>query len=178
MRTIHRYKQWEIRVNDETGEYEIVNLNPDPSEVPQRQYFRAFSGKYGEPIIEPEPDLALPIPTGVQYADQRGDPLLPDQKISGLICRDMDGATAMSADGKVSLRLSLTNALSKNIVYQMAEDGTLKIGGRCFHLQILVMKDKKRFRNYDAYFGHVKPEAVLCLELEDLIPLPSAFVAT
>ena len=176
METLFTCRQWELRVKKRTDgeveEYEIVNPHPDPNGTPQRRFFRAFSGKYGEPVIEPEPDLAFPPPAAVQYIDRRGQQVLPDQKISGIICREADGTTAKSADGQIALRLSLTNALTKGVAYTIADDGKLQLGGRDFHLQVLVLKDKNRFRNYDAYFGTTKPDNVLFLELEDLVPLP------
>jgi len=160
-KTIHECEQWQIQVSGGQGNnsYQIVNVGPGGT----LQFYRAFSGKYGEPLLEPEPDLAVPPPSGCTYINGAGEEITPDQKISGLICR--------GADGKVSLRVSLTNAKNKGIKWSLEDDGRVIIDGQVFFLYALVVKDKNRIRNYDAFFGPTPPEdqIVKVLELEDLI---------
>jgi hypothetical protein len=156
--TIHTHpkQQWQVQTNED-GDYRVIN----PAADGRRQYYQAFSGKYGEPLIEPEPDLAVPCPSGCRYTDVSGEESSPDQRISGLIVK--------REDGSVVHRVSLTNALNKGIEWELDHNGVLTIDGEQFHLQTLVIKDGNRVRNYDAFFGTGTPESVKVLELQDLI---------
>lgn len=159
-RTIHTCKQWQVQVTDDPSkdDYRIVNLATDGT----RQYYQALCGKYGEPLLEPEPDLAVAVPKNCVYQNKEGDQLFPDQRISGLICRN--------AIGEVSLRVSLTNARNKNISWSLNDEGVLTVDGESYYLYALVQKDKNRILNYDAFFGAAPVNgSVEVLELEDLV---------
>ena len=153
---IHSYRQWNIEVDeDESGAYRIVNRKDDGT----LQYYLAESGKYGEPIIVPEPELALPIPLGCKYVDSDGTDAQPSQLISGIIC---------SAGGKVVHRFSLTNAMNKGVQLKLEMDGRLMVAKEHFWLRCLLVKDRNRFRNYDAFFVPTRQERILVAELEDV----------
>jgi hypothetical protein len=156
--TIHTCKQWQVQTN-ENGDYRIIN----PAEDGTRQYYQAESGQYGEPLLHPEPDLAVPCPTACLYKDAHGGEVSPEQNISGLIVK--------SEDGTVLHRVSLTNAVNKGLAWELDNTGTLTFDGTQYHLQALVVKDAKRIKNYDAYFGTGEVGAVEVLELEDSIPV-------
>lgn len=143
--------QWTVKVDDSGRQYAIVNLGPNG----ERQYYSVGPGKYGEPIITPEPDLAFAVPANLTYVNSKGEAFVPTEKISGVICKD-------------SHRLSLTNAKNKGIVVKVNDDGSFQIGDETWHLTTLFSKDKNRIRNYDAYLVREKPEQVKVLELGDL----------
>ena len=160
---VHEFRQWRFEVAPD-GAYRIINPGADG----EQRFFTVVSGQYGEPIVVPEPELAFALPPHCRYVNAQGADVFPDQKISGLICR--------GADGQVTLRVSLTNAKAKGLVWSMSEDGVLTVEGRSFVLYALVVKDRNRFRNYDAFFRElpqsVKPDgapSVRVLELEDLV---------
>lgn len=144
-------KQWTVEIDETTGEYKIVNLGPDG----ERQYYMVSPGKYGEPIITPEPDLAFALPANLTYVNAKGEAVVPAEKISGIICKD-------------SHRFSLTNAKSKGIEVKANDDGSIQIGTETWHVATLFSKDKNRVRNYDAYLVREKPVQVKVLELGDL----------
>ena len=154
--TIHTAGQWQIQVGV-SGEYRLVNIGSDGT----LQYYQAQSGKYGEPILVAEPDLAVACPSQCRYIKRDGTETTPTEKVSGLICKDENGV--------VVLRVSLTNAKNKGISWSLADDGTLTVDGKTFHLYALVQKDKNRVRNYDAFFSAHPDHPVEVLELEDLI---------
>ena len=154
--TIHTAGQWQIQVGD-AGAYRLVNPAADGT----LQYYQAKSGKYGEPILEAEPDLAVAAPSQCRYIKRSGEETTPTEKIAGLICKDENGV--------VVLRLSLTNAKNKSISWSLADDGTLEVDGKTFYLHALVQKDKNRVKNYDAFFSAEPDHTVEVLELEDLV---------
>ncbi len=158
-KTLHTCKQWQFQVREDSCDYRIVNLGSDGS----RQFYQAFSGQYGEPLLEPEPDLAVEPPFGCIYKNATEEIVIPDQKISGIICRDESGA--------VVLRVSLTNARNKNIPWSLDQNGALTVDEKIFYLYALVQKDKNRIRNYDAFFASSPPSDgnVVVYELEDLV---------
>lgn len=156
MKTIHVCKQWSLKVAD-NGDYTIVNLAPNGT----RQFYCIISGQYGEPLLVPEPDLALSPPQGVTYVNAKGDVIQPDQQISGIICK---------SGGVVIHRFSLTNAKRQGIILAVNNDGSLAMNGISYYLYALVLKDAKRVRNYDAFFtSDESPRTVKVLELEDLV---------
>ena len=149
---INRLKQWTVDVNDTTGEYRICNLGPNG----EKQYYEVVAGKYGEPIIVAEPDLAFYTPTNLLYVKAKGEGMsAPDQKIAGIICQD-------------GPRFSLTNAKSKGVVIKTNDDGSVQVGEEKWWLTTLFLKDKNRFRGYDAYCVRQQPENVRVLELGDI----------
>ncbi len=155
MTKVHVCKQWSILVAD-NGDYTIVNLAPDGT----RQFYCIINGQYGEPLLIPEPDLAFAVPAGVHYVNAKGDPMIPREKISGIICK---------AAGRVVHRFSLSNAKRQGINIA-CNDGKMVINGTEYHLYALVIKDAKRVKNYDAFFtADGAPTTVKVLELEDLV---------
>jgi len=146
-----KYKQWTVEIDETTGEYCIVNLGS----TGERQYYMVSPGKYGEPIITPEPELAFAVPSNLTYVNSNGDAVTPTEKISGIICRD-------------GPRFSLTNARSKGIEVTANDDGSIQIGTESWWLATLYSKDKNRVRNYDAFLVREKPAQVRVLELGDL----------
>lgn len=148
---ISRLKQWTVDVNDTTGEYRICNLGLNG----EKQFYEVVPGKYGEPIIVAEPDLAFDPPTNLLYVNAQRAETTPDQKIAGIICKD-------------GPRFSLTNAKSKGVAIKVNEDGSIQVGEKKWWLVTLFLKDKNRFRGYDAYCVREQPENVRVLELGDL----------
>lgn len=144
-------KQWTVEINETTGDYKIVNLGPNG----ERQFYMVSPGRYGEPIITPEPDLAFAAPTSLTYVNAKGESVVPAEKISGIICKD-------------SHRFSLTNAKNKGVEIKVNDDGSIQIGDEVWWLTTLFSKDKNRVRNYDAYLVREKPVLVKVLELADL----------
>jgi hypothetical protein len=144
-------KQWMVEVDETTGEYKIVNVGPNG----EHQFYMVTPGKYGEPIITPEPDLAFAVPSYLVYVNAKGETVVPTEKISGILCKE-------------SHRLSLTNAKNKNIGIKVNDDGSIQIGDETWHLATLFSKDKNRVRNYDAYLVREKPMRVKVLELGDI----------
>jgi hypothetical protein len=152
--------QWTIRVDESTGKYEILNLGLND----ERRFCRVIDGRFGQPLVEPEPDLAIPVPAGLKYVNVSGEAVnTPPERISGIICHD-------------GPRLSLTNALMNNIQVEALDDGSFLIGGEVWYLIALFSKDKNRFMNYDAYFVRTKPDTVLVFELGDLLQLLGKFL--
>jgi len=156
--TIHTKGQWAIQIN-ESGEYRVINPGADGT----LQFYQAISGKYGEPILQPEPDLAVNLPSGRLYVRKDGSPIELLEKISGIIVKGTGGETI--------LRVSLTNAKNKSIQWSLDDKGILTIDGKEHVLYALVSKDKNRVRNYDAFFraDESTSQPVRYLELEDLV---------
>jgi len=133
---------------EEVSRYRIVNLG----ERGERRFYEIQSGgAYKEPILHPEPEKALPVPTAVKYVHgTTGESMRLAEHIAGIILRDGEGGTIA--------RYSLTNAESKNIRLALGNDGRLEVDGQVFHLQSILMPDVNRVRNYDAYFGIEPPD--------------------
>lgn len=143
--------QWTVEVGKKPGQYMIMNLGPNG----ERQYYMASPGKYGEPILTPEPDLAFDPPTNLTYTNVKGETVVPTEKISGIICKD-------------GPRLSLTNAKKQGVVIAINPNGSIQVGDEAWWLVTLFSKDKNRVRNYDAYLVSEKPAQVKVRELADL----------
>ncbi len=153
---IHRCGQWVIEIDG--SNYRIIN----PGTGGVLQYYSVENGQYGQPLIRPEPDLAVAAPSAVSYVDRDGRSVTPDEKISGFICRD--------AGGVIVYRVSLTNAKNRGIMWGLTDDGKLTVDGHDFWLYALVRKDRNRIFNYDAYFRAAQPtDPVKLIELEDVI---------
>lgn len=153
-----RHKQWTIDVDPSDESYEIYNRGSNG----EKQFYKIVPGKYGEPLIVAEPDLAFDPPARLAYVDKTGLPVTPDQKIAGLICED-------------GRRFSLTHAKLKGIAIKVSDDDrSIQVGEEKWWLVTLLLKDKNRVRNYDAYcipFSESEmhePLAVRVLELGDL----------
>ncbi|NRO95220.1 hypothetical protein GWC77_04620 [Paraburkholderia sp. NMBU_R16] len=133
---------------DEVSRYRIVNLG----EGGNRRFYEIRSGDvYKEPILNPEPEKALPVPADVEYVHATtGESMRLAERIAGIILRDGGGRTIG--------RFSITNAESKNIQLALGNNGRLEVDGQVFHLQSILMPDANRIRNYDAFFGTEPPD--------------------
>ncbi|MBU0660796.1 hypothetical protein KKG22_01295 [Patescibacteria group bacterium] len=112
-------------------------------------------GKYGQPIIIAEPDLAFEAPSCLNYVDAKGEEATPSEKIAGIICKD-------------GPRFSLSNAKKKGISVSVNDEGFIQIDNETWWISTLFCKDKNRIVGYDAYLVRMKPKQVLILELGDL----------
>jgi len=146
-----RHRQWVISVHSRTGRYVISN--PGPHEG--RRYFMVVPGRDGEPIVVAEPDLALPVPSGFTYVDAQGKPVVPDQRIAGIVCQD-------------GPRFSLTHARETGVWIGLQSDGSFLIDTDKWWPVTLFLKDRNRYRNYDAFLVRERREVVRVLELGDL----------
>lgn len=146
-----RFRQWMLEVNEGTASYNIYNHGSNG----ERQFYEVVPGKYGEPIIVAEPEYAFDVSVNLCYVNAKGDAVVPDQQIAGIICQD-------------GPRFSLTNAKNKGVVIRANEDGSIQVGEEKWWLATLFLKDKNRFRGYDAYCVRQQPEKVRILELGDL----------
>ncbi|WP_436023657.1 hypothetical protein [Trinickia sp. LjRoot230] len=128
--------------------FRVVNLD----ETGRRRFYEVQSGKFGEPIVVPEPEKALPVPANVKYVHGRtGDAVTLPEKIAGIILRNEKGFTVG--------RFSLTNAERQGTQLSLDNSGRLEVDGKTFFLQSILMPDANRVRNYDAYFGPTRPES-------------------
>jgi hypothetical protein len=145
------FLQWVIEFFENS--YRIYN--PDP-ESGVKKFYEVKMGKYGEPIIVTEPALAFSCPSILEYVNAEGVSVIPEEKISGIIC----------SDGK---RFSLTNAEVKGIKIEPQNDGSILIAGEIWWINVLFSKDRNRIVNYDAFLIQEKPAKVKILELMDLM---------
>lgn len=132
----------------EVERFSVVNLNDG-----RRQFYAIESGpEFGQPIVVPEPEKALPVPANVKYVHGRtGDAVTLSEKIAGIILRNEKGFTVG--------RFSLTNAERQGTQLSLGDDGRLVVDGETLFLQAILMPDANRVRNYDAYFGPTRPES-------------------
>lgn len=149
--------QWTLELV-ETGpgsdvfDYEVVNYDPVTG---KRRFFSASnSGPFGQLVIDPEPDLGMPM-----------DKLGFDYNLTGCIL--------INPDGTVYDRFSLTKKtlIQKVKVEFNQETRELYFDGEPtgFYLVLLVIKDKNRIKGSDGYFVRKSPEKdVVELELESL----------
>ena len=144
--------QWWLTVNDQG--YHIENPAVDGT----KQFYEVNSGRYGNPVITAEPDLAFPAPSTVGYVDSKGNEANPEEKIAGIICKRV---------GEVIHRFSLSNPKRPEFTAEQ-EGAELVMNEVRWHLRALFRKDKNRVINYDAWYGQEKPDAVRIVELEDL----------
>lgn len=164
-------RQWTLELTSDSPElaalgnvplvvssYKLVNLSP----TGQEQFYKVEDGQFGQPLINVEPDLAMPVPANLSYKNAAGELLEPSklEKLGGFIVADSAGV--------VIHRYSLTNAQNKGVTYGFREDGAFLVNGEVYWLRTLFSKDKMRITGYDGYFSPVKPEFVRVLELADL----------
>lgn len=147
---------WFVEVYKDNGYYEIFNVGPDDA----LRFYMVRAGQYGNPIIIAEPDLAFDVPSTLHCFNSKNEKVVPDQKIAGIICKD-------------GPRLSLTNAKKQGIVVMAHPDGdgSLQIGEEKWWIRTLLLKDKNRIFNYDAFCirdGEPRNGATMLLELGDL----------
>lgn len=165
MNEVQKFKfgQWTLCVNpDRPDDYEMFNLGPNG----ERRYYRMIPGKYGEPLIDQEPDLAFPVPGGLGlaffHAKPKGSGLeqmvpTPEDKIIGVVCRN-------------GPRFSLTNAKSKNVDIHVNPDGTIQVGDRAWWLCALFCPDAQRFtpNRWVGFLAAEKPAYIMVYELGEL----------
>ncbi|MFA6475387.1 MAG: hypothetical protein WCV88_04280 [Patescibacteria group bacterium] len=143
------FVQWLLRVY--TDRYEILNL----SATGVKRFYAVIMGKYGQPILVADPDLAFDVPTCFQYVNINGDPVNPTEKIAGIICKD-------------GPRFSLTSALDKGVVVKPNSNGSIQVGDETWYPATFFSKDKNRIIGYDAFLVKERREIVRILELGDL----------
>ena len=120
-----------------------------------RAFYALALGKFGQPLFIVEPDRAFDCPSGLVYVDKLDKPIVPDQKIAGIICQE-------------ALRASLTNAMKQGKPVAPNADGSIQVGDEVWWVATLFVKDKNRIFGYDAYLVREKPERVNVRELGDL----------
>ncbi len=145
------YKQWTANMGEE--HYAVANLGDNGME----KFYKVVDGPYGNPIIIVEPTLAFPVPEALIYVNAKGDVVVPNEKIGGIICQEQDGTATH--------RFSLSNPKAPK--FETTSDGIL-IDGVSWYLACLFSKDKNRIINYDAFYTREKPAQVKVLELSDL----------
>jgi hypothetical protein len=146
-----QFGQWTLEVDEAAGTYEFYNRDLDTG---VKRFFRVVPGPYSAPRVEPEPELAFG-PPNLKYQNAKGQEVVPDEKISGIICQG-------------GIRASLSNLKSKGIAVTVNTDGSLQVGDEVWWLATLFSKDKNRFLNYDAYLVRNQPDVVTVLELGDM----------
>lgn len=150
---VFKHGQWMVHTQEGNGGgYNIYNLDPDTG---KKRFYEVVPGKFGEPIIIAEPDLAFDAPANLCYINAKFEVVKPDQKIAGIICQD-------------GPRGSLTNLKTQGKPVAVNEDGSLQIGEEKWWLSTLFLKDKNRFCGYDAFCVRERWETVDILELGDL----------
>jgi len=147
----HQFKQWTLNVEDE--KYELFN----PGSNGVQQFYAVTPGAYGQPIITAEPSLAFAVPEALIYVNFKNEPVVPTEKIAGIICQE--------ADGTAVHRFSLSSPKAPK--FQIVSYGII-IDDVSWHLHTLFSKDKNRVVNYDAFYSRKAPEAVKLIELADL----------
>lgn len=147
----HQFKQWTLNVEDE--KYEL--FNPGTNGV--QQFYNVTPGAYGQPVITAEPSLAFAVPEALTYVNFKGEPVVPAEKIAGIICQE--------ADGTAVYRFSLSSPKAPR--FQIVSYGII-IDDVSWHLCTLFSKDKNRVINYDAFYRREKCDVVRLIELADL----------
>lgn len=152
-----KFGQWTLRVGPEG--YEIVNLGPKG----ERRYYRVEPGKYGQPLMDQEPDLALPVPSGLNYrrmsvGNREPQAMTSDDKIVGVVCQN-------------GPRFSLTNAKDKGVDIRMNPDGSIQVGDKTWWPVILLCPDGQRFtpHRWVAHLISFQPKIVYVGEMADLL---------
>jgi hypothetical protein len=156
------FGQWLLVVTDEAG----TLTNPDPIDPSIQRFYRVEWGAKAPGFIA-EPSRRLDVPQGLAYVDHNGVPVVPDQKIGGIICDD-------------GLRTSFSGALMKKpplpIGFHGDADGSFEIAGKKMWLLVLLQPDKNRIDGYNAFFTDKKPDSVLVIELGELMGPFKAFL--
>ena len=150
-----QYGQWEVVCTED----DYVISNADAHGV--RKFFQIIKGPYGNPLMDQEPDLKLPIPDGLTFVDASGNPAIPKPHwgISGFICRDRDG--------KLVHRSSLSNPACPlhRWVHRVFE-----VAGTIWYPKVLIDKDRDRMVGGYVLYCTPEPEMnVRILELGDLV---------
>lgn len=152
--------QWHVVLvfaGDEGDMLEKYRLHNPDEQTGKSRYYAVEPGKYGEPRIKPEPELAFNWSDQLSYVDGEGNETKPDAalKISGIVCKD-------------GPRFSLTNAQRQGIHVKPLDDGSIMIGDDAWWPSTLFLKDKNRNDGYDAFCVRQKPDVTRVLELGDL----------
>ena len=165
-----KFGQWTIKVNKDG--YEFFNLEDSG----KKRFYSLENGDFGQPLIIAEPDNAFEVPSGVTYANAKGEEIdKPAEKISGVICQDKDGSVVhrFSLSNPKAPRFEKTD---NGIIIFVDDDGEEK--QEEWFLNTLFDKDGQRIQNHDGYYSKVKPESVRVSELQDVdfVELNSDFV--
>lgn len=151
-----KHVQWTVDVDEGTGKYNIYN----PGDNNEKRFYEIVAGKYGQPIIVAEPELAFDPPANLLYVNVNGENMKPDQKIAGIVCKN-------------GPRLSLSNAKINGVEISVTGDNSsLWVDGQKYYIKTLFVKDKNRVIGYDAFCvsadEQAYPTLVRVLELGDL----------
>jgi hypothetical protein len=150
-----KFKQWTMVVDKADEKYNICNVGSDG----KKQFYEIIVGEYGQPIIVAEPGYAFDAPANLRYVDAKGKMVRPAQQIAGIICKD-------------GPRFSLTNAKKQGVEIKTNDDGSIQVGNQAWWIKTLLVKDKNRIINYDAFCvprdAWPTPLGVQILELGDL----------
>ena len=139
--------QWTYPDAKNPGDAIAFNKNENDEKV----FYEVEVGKYGQPIIVQEPDLAFELP------ENTGD---GKQKIAGIV----------TDDGQ---RFSLSNAKAKGISLQWYKDEmVLEINRKAYYLHFIYEPDKNRIMNYVGFFSKNrkdKEDEVKVYEMADVL---------
>lgn len=150
-----RQGQWVIKTEEDSDgnltSFRIYN----PGTKVRERFYAVYLGQYGQPLIESEPTLGFKPPVNLLYVNGKGQQALPDNMITGVIC-------------KGGLRASLTSAQEKGIKVSPNRNNSIQVGDEVWWISTLFLKDKNRFSGYDAFLVRDQPDVVRILELGDL----------
>lgn len=149
--------QWTLEVKEiepGSGIFNFEGFNLDPDTGMKRFFNFNNSGPFGQLMINPEPDLGMPLnELGYSY------------KLTGCIL--------INADGTVKDRFSLTKKTFIQGVKVTFDQSTRELffdgNPSGFYLAVLVIKDKNRIKGSDGYFVTAKTEKVTEVELENAV---------
>lgn len=137
-------KGWELQLDSE-GSFEIRNPGPNG----EKQYFTIVPGPYS-PVILEEPENAIQLGVN-RYKDASGQPLSPQMKVKGVICKDKPGT-----EGRILYRSNLTNFLRRDGGVVHEDGAVIEVQGARYRLYRLVAENKNRILGY---IGFYMPEA-------------------
>jgi hypothetical protein len=151
---IYHVKDWTVElmfVGDTLAYYRIYSEGPERN----LKYYQIVMGQFCQPIVIQEPSLGLDCPSKLTCFNKNGDPVVPDQKIVGIVCKN-------------GPRFSLTNAKAKGIVINVSEENHIQINGESWFINTLYMPDKNRLIGYVAFCSKEINPSVRVLEMGDL----------
>lgn len=149
---------------------------------------KAFALPAGLNYVNAHGETVDPSSMTFKYKDLQGKEVIAQHKIGGIICQSDeldkdDPRSSLSnpnfieiAEGDIPENKPFVDGKGKPMTYwQKTADGIKTfqtINGqrkdRQWYLQVLFLKDKNRFGNFDAYYSLAKPDKVRILELADI----------
>lgn len=150
-----QYGQWTLIANDDV--YAIENRDADGT----RKFFSVVPGKYGNPLVDQEPDRKIALPPTLRFIDGHGVLAQPKEGwgVIGFVCHN-DSRTLVH-------RSSLSNPQCPP--HRWVDD-VFEVEGVPWHPYVLFDKDKDRMVGGYVLFCRPQPARVVkILELADLI---------